>query len=392
MSLPHEIVRQVLNQPQPLAALQRATEVSLPTLRRAVQELTEARWITVVGQAQARGGRPAMLFGLDNSRYLLLGVHLQLPGMRLVTSDLTGHVYKEEKLFDRAVPAPEEAVQAVADYVARVRSQFPQRTLLGVGVASPGFTDPATGDILSIGRVPTWGNFPICRRLQSVSELPVAIANDVDCMAFAEFLHSQESLAGNLAYVGYDEAVKVSLFLQGELYRGALGNAGLIASHLLRVGEVDSGEDVEALLTVHGVNRLIEQRVASLDAADRAPYAGFLEITNPRQRFRHLLTREDADLPICSDVMADLSATSAAAAANIALVIQPDVVVIGGLLGAMSGERFAQLELAIRSHLPALVSHSVLIRQSKHTGQNAAAIGANYHFLRTYLNDPASTL
>ncbi|MEZ4555504.1 MAG: hypothetical protein R2854_03470 [Caldilineaceae bacterium] len=63
-----------------LADLQQATQVSLPTLRRAVQDLTDARWIRVVGQAEANGGRPAMLFGADTTRFLLVGVHLQLPG------------------------------------------------------------------------------------------------------------------------------------------------------------------------------------------------------------------------------------------------------------------------------------------------------------------------
>jgi predicted NBD/HSP70 family sugar kinase len=392
MSLPHSIVRQVLTEPKSLANLQQATQVSLPTLRRAVHDLTEARWIRVVGQAATRGGRPAMLYGLDSSRFLLVGVHLQLPGMRLITSDLGGKVLDEEKIFDQVVPTSREAVLAVVDYVTRIRAASSDQVILGMGIASPGFTDPATGDIISIGRVPTWESFPICRRLEAALDMPVQIANDVDCMAFAEFLHGSESLEENLAYVGYDEGVKVSLFLRGELYRGALGNAGLIAGRLLRIDNRYEHEDVHGLLTVNGVNRRFERRVAAVDVADRPPYAHILGIANPRERFRLILSCEDSTTPICQEIVRDLNTALAAAVANVIFIVQPDVIVIGGLLSAMSSAQFEALEASIRSHLPPLISHSAIIRQGKLASRNAAAIGANHHFVQVYLNDPSSSL
>ena len=385
MSLPRAVIRHVLSTPMSLADLQQATQVSLPTLRRAVQDLTEARWIRVVGQAEANGGRPAMLFGVDTTRFLLVGVHLQLPGMRLIAADLAGAVLDEIKLFDQVVPTPHEAVQAVADYVFHLRDMFPDRVILGVGIASPGFTDLSSGDIISIGRVPTWENFPVCRRLQAMVELPVRIANDVDCMAFAEFLHSSEPLDKNLAYVGYDEGVKVSLFLKGELYKGSLGNAGLIASHLLHAGDRPGLQDVHSLLTVIGVNQRFVQSVAALDV--QAPYAEILSTSNPRARFRLILNGDDAAMPLCRALVTDLNAALAAAVANVIHMVQPDVIVIGGLLSAMPAARFAELEADIQGHLPPLIGHNAIIRQGKWASQNGAAKGAILHFLQAYLND-----
>ena len=390
MSLPRAVIRHVLSTPMSLADLQQATQVSLPTLRRAVQDLTEARWIRVVGQAEANGGRPAMLFGVDTTRFLLVGVHLQLPGMRLIAADLAGAVLDEIKLFDQVVPTPHEAVQAVADYVFHLRDMFPDRVILGVGIASPGFTDLSSGDIISIGRVPTWENFPVCRRLQAMVDLPVRIANDVDCMAFAEFLHSSEPLDKNLAYVGYDEGVKVSLFLKGELYKGSLGNAGLIASHLLHAGDRPGLQDVHSLLTVIGVNQRFVQSVAALDV--QAPYAEILSTSNPRARFRLILNGDDAAMPLCRALVTDLNAALAAAVANVIHIVQPDIVVIGGLLSAMPAARFAELEADIQAHLPALIGHNAIIRQGKLASQNGAAKGAILHFLQAYLGDPTVEL
>ena len=53
MSLHSSIIQQLLKTPMSLADLQIATQVSLPTLNRAVRALSEAKWIGIVGQAEA---------------------------------------------------------------------------------------------------------------------------------------------------------------------------------------------------------------------------------------------------------------------------------------------------------------------------------------------------
>lgn len=387
MSTHRFIIRHLLNAPMALADLQAASQVSLPTLRKVVQELTDARWIRVVGQAEANGGRPAMLFGLDDSFYLIVGIHLQLPGIRLITTDLSGQVLDEVDMFDKVVPSPGEAAQALGDYVAQVRRQYPGRPVLGVGIASPGFTDPATGDIISIGRVPGWHNFPICRRLQALTGVPVYIANDVDCMALAEFQHTGESFERNLAYVGFDEGVKVSLFLNGELYRGSLGNAGLIAVPLLHVRDVADQNAVKELLTLVGLSQLFEQRVAVLDAAEQAAYGPILQ-KNARQRVPEILQGAVEGLPVCYEITQQMIVALAVAVANVVYMIQPDVIVIGGALSGMSGSLSGDLKRAIASYLPRLIDHHVMVQQAALPWPGSAACGATQHFLQSYLNDP----
>lgn len=386
MGLQQEIVKLVLNVPMALADLQAATGVSLPTLRKAVQALIDARWIRVVGQGEANGGRPAMLFGVNDSHFAILGVHLQLPGIHLTLSDLAGKVLDDAKRFEETVPTPDECIQAVSEYAARFKTMFPKRKLIGVGVAAPGFIDLATGDIVSIGRVPSWVNVPLCRRLQATLNLPAYIANDVDCLAFAELQYTPPARATNLAYIGFDQAIKVSLFLKGELYKGTFGNAGLIAPALLRVDDLANPEETPQLLTISGVSQLFEERVCALAASAQTPYAEMLALTSPRERVRRILEHARPDMPICYALTQDHLRALAVVAANMILLIQPDVVLIGGLLSLLPQELFADLETALRRHLPALISHNTLIRQGKLALQSSGAIGATHHFLRTYLS------
>jgi glucokinase len=206
-------------------------------------------------------------------------------------------------------------------------------------------------------------------------------------MAFTEFDQASPSPKENIAYVGFDPGVKFSLFLAGKLYKGSLGNAGLISSNLLRVeGQGEPGR-VNSLLSVMGVNQLLEQRVRQLGAAEQDQYSRLLAIANPRERFEALIKNPSEELPVCQQIIRETIQVLAAAVATYVHMIQPDVVIIGGLLSSISDEWFSHLEKAIRGYLPPLINSNAIIQKGKTDSQNSAAIGATVHFMQNYLND-----
>lgn len=391
--LPHSVILKQLRQlPRSLADLQLDAQVSLPTLRKAVQDLTEARWIRIVGQAETNSGRPPNIYGLDNGYYVIIGVHLQLPGIHMITTNLNGDVLHEKRFFHETASLPNNVLAAVTDYVSEVRAALPDRLVLGVGIASPGFIDPPSGDILMIGRVPGWENFPICSRLRSLLKLPIRIANDIDCMALAEFQGSGISTDQHSIYLGFDEGVKASLFLNGTLYKGALGNAGLIAGALLRVPGDDPLDDPDAVLSIHRVNDLFDQRVAKANQATQEVYETIGAIDDPRQRFERILASASDEYPICLTVTRLMNQMVAAAVANLVLILQPHIIVLGGMLSVMPRNVFAELNAQIRAHLPTMISNNLTIRLGTSTSTTTAASGAAHHFLERYLIEAQESL
>ena len=151
-------------------------------------------------------------------------------------------------------------------------------------------------------------------------------------------------------------------------------------------------EEARNLLTVVGVDQIFEQSIALLDGTERSSYAHILATTNPRERLTLILGGASDGLPICREIARSLIAVLAVAVANVILIIQPDVVVIGGLLSAMSRDLFAELETATRKHVPALISHNTIFEQGRLVSRNSAAIGANYFFLQDYVSDAAVDL
>lgn len=386
MSIHANILQRLLNDAMPLAELEAALPVSLPTLRKAVQELSEARWIRVVGQAETNGGRPAKLFGLDSDFYLMVGVQLKLPGLRLIACDLSGQVVDEQAALVGQIPQADQVIQSISSYVDTLRERFAERQLLGIGMAAPGFIDPESGDILAISRVPEWQNVPICQHLSAEIELPVQIANDVDCMAVAEIQHTGITLDQNLAYVGFAEGLKISMFLGGQLYKGSLGNTGLVATDRLNLDPRFNRDVYRQIVTLSGAGRYLSQQVAALPADEQSAYAAIVAVESPWQRFQMIMEGAVQGLPICEEISEILNIALGAAVVNLVMVIQPDTLIIGGALSTMPSPLLSKLVLSIRQSLPPLFTNRLVIRQAKLSSTNSAPIGAVIHFLQDYLS------
>ena len=391
MDTPRSIVTHLLTRPMPLAELGAATGVSLPTLRRAVHELQTAGWVRIVGRAEATGGRPANLFGVDPSRYTLVGVHLEHPGMRLVATDLAGAVL-DERVPEGVQSLEPDAVHAIVlDYLASLRERLPERALLGLGLASPGFIDPQSGAVITIGRVPNWNHLPLAQRLGDASGLPVTIGNDVDAMAAVEF--AANGVPRTYAYVGFSEGVKFSLFLDGKPYVGPFGNAGLVDPRLLSAcGDRAGAPDV---LTVHGLaDRYLERAGAggARRVRTHAEARGVGAHADARERFLAVLDLAESGDPDAAELVGWMTEMLGAQIAVFVLLLQPELLVLGGALAGASDRLLGAIDGVARRGLPTLLDNNLVVRRARAVAPNAAAVGATRVFLDRFLAADAPPL
>ena len=386
MPLQSSIIHHLLRAPMSLAEIQASTEASLPTIRRAVQSLSEAKWISITGQAEANGGRPATLYGINNDYYIIIGLQLQLPGLHMIVSTLNGEILERINLFQGVTPDPNSVVRVVMDEIQDIRSQYADRPVIGLSVAAPGFIDLESGEIIAIGRVPSWKNFPICRHLSESTGLPIQIANDVDCMAIAELENDLDSVYKNIVYIGYCEGVKASLIFNGNIFKGSIGNVGLIDPDLLHIEGLNVNQDIHRLLTTNGLIESFIRRVRKLDSSAQPTYQPIISLQNENEKFNAILRKALDHDEICYPLVKDLILILSTAIANIIHLLLPDEVIIGGLLNFMPKPLFDELGISIRSKVPSLISNNLLIKQGMMKSKNLAARGAVKHFLHSKMD------
>jgi predicted NBD/HSP70 family sugar kinase len=376
MDTPRSILTHLRGQAASLADLAATTGASLPTVRRAVQDLVTARWIRPVGREEATGGRPATLFGLDDRVHTVIGVHLAHPGMRMVATDLNGRIVASEvpDLYDLDPDAVHAAVRA---FVTRLRADLPERRPLGVAVATPGYVDPTTGTVITIGRVPDWNNLPIRARLEEATGLPVEVGNDMDALATAEFGAGENGRT--YAYVGFGEGIKFTIFVRGLPYPGPFGNAGLVSRRLLAERY---GSDRAALLEVHGLAEAYRRACGDTGTSD-APRRDPAET---HRRFDRLLAEAAEGRAPAAALVAEMSDLLGEQIATFVHLVQPELIVLGGRLAGAPASVRASVESAARGRLPTLLSNALMVRPARVSGEEAAACGATRAFLQRALH------
>ncbi len=379
------------------AGLQERTGASLPTLRRAIQSLTEDRWISARGKNGATGGRPAVLYGLDASSHLIVGAHIESPAVNMVAVGLDGLIVAQRQHVLTSPLLPNEAVAVLADFVADMRSAFPARRLLGMGLATIGYVDAATGTILYVARAPGWENFPMKAQLEDQLDLPVFMENETDCLIRAELFNLNVQRSVDTIYLGMLQGLKVSMLLNGRIYSGGFGNAGLIgrtrvcpdAGEESAAGAADA-EVLEQIASVRGLCLAFDARVNALPTVDDA-LANIRDMDDQKKKFYAILDAAAAQEPLCTEVVQHMIDRLVDAVSDLIYILQPVVLIVGGALSKAPPAISASLEQAVRAQLPALLSNHLMFRYASETGRFAPAKGAARMFLQRYvLTDVAS--
>lgn len=373
MDTQRTILARLLERPASLAELSEATGASLPTVRRAVQHLQRARWLRIVGREEGTGGRPAKRFGIDDAVHTVVGVHLAHPGLRLVATDVSGRVLETHAPEGVQDLDPEIVDREVATFVERLRSRHPERRVLGSGVATPGYVDPASGTIITIGRVPNWDNLPLADRLRDATQRRVSVVNDVDALATAEF--QPDEVTRPVAYVGFQEGVKFSMVLNGRPYAGPFGNAGLVAPDLL--AGTDDG-DAARLLSSHGLKELHERLARGPGAEGRASLPA-------RPSVSELFEAAAAERQPAREVTGRMSVVLGKQIAMFVHLLQPNLLVLGGALAQAPPAVRARVEGETRRRLPTLLDNNLQIRPARVVSDDAAAVGATRVLLHRFL-------
>lgn len=375
-SLKSSIISLLSEAPRSLSDLKATTQMSLPTLRQALQELSDAGWVCPVGHSSSTGGRRATLFGLRGDTHLIIGVHLEIPALNMVVSALNGEIIDRTHQADQKELAPDEAVERIVAYVQKAQEAYPGRKILGIGLAMPGFMDLALGKIIFSVRAPQWQNFPLGLRLESELGLPVIIQNDVDCMAFAELANSKIPEATDMLYLGFSEGVKVSMRLGGQLIQGPFGNAGMIGR------TVGSRNELQEIASVSSVCREFDQRAAAL-ASPNETLQGISALGDRSARFRAILDAAESE-PICDAVITGVIDTLAEELSKLIQILQPSLLIVGGALSHMPPGLRSRMERSIRSKLPTLINNHLLIEYAIMVGARVAAVGVVHCFLQRF--------
>ena len=97
---------------------------------------------------------------------------------------------------------------------------------VAIGISCGGPLDEERGIIQSPPNLPAWDNIPIKAILEEKFSLPVALRNDANACALAEWMYGAGRGTRNMAFMTFGTGLGAGLILDGRLYGGTRGMAG----------------------------------------------------------------------------------------------------------------------------------------------------------------------
>ncbi|MBL4784867.1 MAG: ROK family transcriptional regulator [Cohaesibacteraceae bacterium] len=215
------------------AELSRETNLTPQTIANIIDDLKAARYVHETGRRSAARGQPPVVIQIEKDSGYALGLRLDVKRYDIVISDLVGQIrFRDTGLVPDGGLG--ELIQFTADAcnAAIKKSRLPKKKFLGVGLVTPGPFDLVDPKSVSPGAVPGFQFRNIANLLKLKIRLPVLLENDAAAAVLGEQHFGQAQGVRNLFYVFLAEGVGAGILWNGEVYRGATGNAGELG-HLI---------------------------------------------------------------------------------------------------------------------------------------------------------------
>jgi glucokinase-like ROK family protein len=348
-------------------------ELAPSSVTRRVWSLMQEGLVRVHSTLPSTGGRRPELLDLDTEYNRVFGVDIGGHNMRGVIADLRGQVLYDNVLPSRARGTEDgtfgQLVRLLEDLLAHVDRK--ERTVRGIGVGAPAVVFGREG-IVTWAPALGWRDLPLKAMLEDRFDLPVFVENNANLAALGEWLQGAGRGAQDLVFIAIGAGMGAGLVLRGELYRGAneaAGEVGYMITAPDRVQETFDGFGcLEGLAGVTGIARratsMVQDHPGSMLQQLQEAAGGHL---TARDVFAAAQQGDAVGLQLFGETVDYLTM----AIANVACLINPEVVVIGGEL-AEFGE---PLLGPVRERLRRLVPFVPEIRASE-LGELAVAVGA----------------
>jgi predicted NBD/HSP70 family sugar kinase len=339
------------------AELARVTGLSKQTTSEVVRALEASGWLRVEGRTQGSVGRSATTYEIDPNGALVMGVDLGGTKTHVVLANLLGTILSEvvEPTDQRGGQTVIEHIGTLAEHVA-TKAGTTLGAVRGGVMGSPGVLEPRSGIITAAPNIPGFDQFNVAQALRDRLGFDVGIENDVNIAAQGEMWQGSCRDARTFAFVALGTGIGMGLVSDGQLIRGASGAAGEIA--YLPVG----GDPFDSRGYRYGT---LESSIGSEAVVER--YRG---LGGSADNVRSIFDRLEAGDAIAETVIDDVARILVQALMAVRAILDPELVVLGGSIGARP-ELVARTRDFARRYMP----EQLRIEPSA-LGSRAAIVGA----------------
>lgn len=393
------------NGPTARVHLAQLTGLSTTTITNLISELLMQGIVSEAGReipgegrevnGRSNSGRPATLIRIIPAARCAVGIHFGVDMLRAGVTDLFGNLtcYRvQPHSVDAPVPELLETAVALAEEVIAAGC-VSRESLVGIGVGASGLVDPETGvNVLApnLG----WRDVPLRDVFQRQLDMPVIVDNNVRAMALAEGMFGAGRGVNTLAFVYGRVGVGAGFVVGGQVYRGSKAGAGEIGHTTAiqaggapcRCGNTGCLETLVSepeivrqaqVLAARAPGSILAARLNAPQAVDQpvADQPAANMDGNPDSPIERVFAAaRDGDREALA-LLGERAGYMGTALANLVNLINPDMIILGGLFAAGQDLLLPHIEETMRRRSFAGLGEAVALRVTTF-GRQVGVIGA----------------
>lgn len=346
--------------------------LSVPTVSKLINEMTEEGFVNEYGKLETAEGRKPNLYGLNPDSGYFIGVDIKQQGLNIGLMNFRGDLVE---LLNNAPYEPQNTEASLDELCRHIREfvanlSIDTRKILDIGINISGRVNPDTGYSYSMFN---FSELPLTKLMEEKLGYPVSIDNDTRAMAFGEYIQGCVRGEKNVLFVNLSWGLGVGIIIDGQLYKGKSGFAGEfghihafdngILCHCGKKGCLETEASGSAFC------RVVKERIAAGETSvlsakplDEITFDDVIEATE----------RED---PLCLDALEGIGLYLGEHVASLINLFNPELVIIGGTMSLTGDFLMHSIRTSILKYSLNLVNKDTHLCISK-LKERAGVVGA----------------
>ena len=346
--------------------------LSVPTVSKLINEMTEEGFVNEYGKLETAEGRKPNLYGLNPDSGYFIGVDIKQQGLNIGLMNFRGDLVE---LLNNAPYEPQNTEASLDELCRHIREfvanlSIDTHKILDIGINISGRVNPDTGYSYSMFN---FSELPLTKLMEEKLGYPVSIDNDTRAMAFGEYMQGCVRGEKNVLFVNLSWGLGVGIIIDGQLYKGKSGFAGEfghihafdngILCHCGKKGCLETEASGSAFC------RVVKERIAAGETSvlsakplDEITFDDVIEATE----------RED---PLCLDALEGIGLYLGEHVASLINLFNPELVIIGGTMSLTGDFLMHSIRTSILKYSLNLVNTDTHLCISK-LKERAGVVGA----------------
>ncbi|MFG2571347.1 ROK family protein [Streptomyces sp. NPDC048481] len=258
-------------------------------------------------------GRPHVPVDLDDSRFVVGGVHVAASFTTVSLLDLRGRVVARRRSGHRGLE-PSTVLARAGDGLAALLDETPGRRPLALGVAAGGWVDRDSGTVVEHPLL-GWRDVPVREAMSARTGLPVHVDGHARALVNAERLFGRARGSRSVLHLFVGNLVDAAFATHDEVHHGPRSQAGSIA-HLPLPGGTRRCDC--------GRTGCLQAELGERTLCRRAREAGVGDGVDPM----HVVAAADAGHPVAARLLRERARMVGRAAGLLLDVLNPERVVV----------------------------------------------------------------